>query len=108
VFRYRARLSADDSRQAFALPARLKELDGPTVAGRVRLPTHLDWSAGRVYDLTDLVDRRRVYEVVLREGNLDDLRRYVDVRELAEQFDKLVLPDGIRTAWARLLGVPAA
>jgi hypothetical protein len=92
----------------FALPAGLEQLDGPTVDGRVRVPTHLDWSAGRVYDLTDPVNRRRVYEVVLREGNLDDLRRYVDVRELTEQFDKLVLPDEIRTAWARLLGVPAA
>jgi hypothetical protein len=37
-----------------------------------------------VYDLTDRVDRRRVYEVVLREGSLDDLRRYVDVRDLTE------------------------
>jgi hypothetical protein len=92
----------------FALPARLEELDGPTVDGRVRLPTHLDWSAGRVYDLTDPVDRRRVYEVVLREGSLDDLRRYVDVGDLTEQFDKLVLPDEIRTAWTLLLGVQAA
>jgi hypothetical protein len=61
-----------------------------------------------VYDLTDRVDRRRVYEVVLREGSLDDLRRYVDVRDLTEQFDKLVLPDEIRTAWTLLLGVQAA
>jgi hypothetical protein len=74
----------------------------------VRLPVHLDWSAGRVYDLTDPVDRRRVYELVLREGSLDDLRRYIAVRELAEQFDALVLPDEIRTAWAELLGGPAA
>jgi hypothetical protein len=48
--------------------------------------------AASVYDLTDPVDRRRVYEVVLREGSLDDLRRYVDVRDLTEQFDELVLP----------------
>jgi hypothetical protein len=46
-----------------------EELDRPTVAGRVRLLTHLTATgAGRVYDLTDPVDRRRVYEVVLREG----------------------------------------
>ena len=102
-------VSAPTARQRpFALPARLDELDRPSVDGRVRLPVHLDWSAGRVYDLTDPVDRRRVYELVLREGSLDDLRRYIAVRELAEQFDALVLPDEIRTAWAELLGSPAA
>ena len=102
-------VSAPTARQRpFALPARLDELDGPSVDGRVRLPVHLDWSAGRVYDLTDPVDRRRVYELVLREGSLDDLRRYIAVRELTEQFDELVLPDEIRTAWVKLLGGPAA
>jgi hypothetical protein len=55
----------------------LDDLDGPTVVGRVRLPVHLEWSTGRVYDL-------------------------------AEQFDKLVLPDEVRSAWARLLGRRAA
>ena len=74
----------------------------------MRLPVHLDWSAERMYDLNDPVDRRRVYELVLREGSLDDLRRYIAVRELTEQLDELVLPDEIRTAWAKLLGGPAA
>lgn len=91
----------------FSLPSHLDELDGPTVAGRVRLPVHLDWSTGRVYDLTDPADRRRVYEVVLREGSTKDLRRYIDARDLAAQFDKLVLPDAIRLAWERLLGLRA-
>ena len=72
----------------------------------VHLPTHLDWSVGRAYDLADLVDRRRVYELVLLEGSLDDLRRYVDVRQLVS--DALVLPDEIRTPWAGLLGGRAA
>lgn len=42
---------------------------------------------GRVYDLADPADRRRVYEVVFREGPLQDFRRYVDVRKVTEQFD---------------------
>jgi hypothetical protein len=45
---------------------------------------------------------------VLREGSLDDRRRYVDVPEPTEQFDTLVLPDEIRSAWSLLLGVQAA
>lgn len=102
-------MSAPTARQRpFAVPARLDELDGPSAEGRVRLPVHLDWSTGRVYDLNDPVDRRRVYELVLREGSLDDLRHYIAVRELAEQLDELVLPEEIRTAWAKLLGSPAA
>jgi hypothetical protein len=32
----------------------------------------------------------------------------VQAGRLAEQFDLLVLPEEIRTAWTRLLGVPAA
>ncbi len=91
----------------FILPERLEELDGPTISGRVRLPTHLDWSTGREFDLTDPVDRRRVYELVLREGDLEDLRRYVDARDLVELFETLVLPDPIRAAWERLLGLRA-
>lgn len=87
----------------FVVPASLEELDGPTVDGLVRLPTHVDWSVGRVYNLADPIDRRRVYELVLREGNLDDLRRYVDASLLVEEFDELVLPDEIRLAWAGLL-----
>lgn len=91
----------------FSLPARLADLDGPTVSGSVQLPVHLDWSTSRVYDLTDAADRRRLYEVVLREGSLEDLRRYVDARDLAEQFDHLVLPEPLRSAWAELLSLRA-
>jgi hypothetical protein len=86
-------------------PSAGEELDGPNVSGRVQLPTHLDWSTRRKFDLTDPIDRRRVYELVLREGDLEDLRRYVDPRDLAELFDTLVLPEPIRAAWERLLGL---
>lgn len=57
------------------------------------------------FDLTDPIDRRRVYELVLREGDLEDLRRHVDPRDLAQLFDTLVLPEPIRAAWERLLGL---
>ncbi len=102
----RSAVSAPTARdRPFVLPERLEELDGPTVSGRVQLPTHLDWSTRREFDLTDPVDRRRVYELVLREGDLEDLRRYVDPRDLADVFDTLVLPEPIRAAWERLLGL---
>lgn len=93
----------DARHRPFAVPRSLAGLDGPTESGVVTLPAHLEWSSGRRYDLDDPRDRRRVYEVVLREGTLDDLRRYVDADELTAVFDELFLPDVIRAAWRELL-----
>lgn len=59
------------------------------------------WSGPpKVYDLDQRSDRLRVYEQVLREGNDDDVRRYIDVNELHLLWDVLVLPDYVRRAWA--------
>lgn len=90
-------------RRPFSVPDSLVELDGPSAAGTVSLPPHLDWSNRRTYDLADRVDRLRVYEQVLREGTLEDLRCYVDATELGQVLDELFLPDEIREAWHRLL-----
>jgi hypothetical protein len=40
-----------------------------------------------------------VYEQVLREGNEDDIRRFISVDELIELWDDLVLPRHVRQAW---------
>ena len=87
----------------FVVPGSLAELDGPTVSGRIRLPLHLDWSSGREYDLDDPVDRARVYEIVLREGTLDDLRTFVDPQRLADALQRMFLPTAIAEAWRALL-----
>lgn len=69
--------------------------------GRVELPLHVRWSGPpKVYDLDRYSDRLRVYEQVLREGNDDDIRRFIDVSELLVLWDELVLPDYVRRAWA--------
>jgi hypothetical protein len=87
----------------FVVPGSLAELEGPTVSGRVRLPLHLDWSSGREYDLDDPADRARIYEIVLREGTLDDLRTYVDPTRLADALQRMFLPSAIAEAWRALL-----
>jgi hypothetical protein len=80
-----------------------EDMDGPSVTkarGMVELPFHIRWSGPTVsYDLDERADRIRVYEQVLREGNEDDIRFYVDVDELREVFDELVLPPPVRRAW---------
>ena len=80
------------------------DVGDPAIAkanGKVELPLHVRWSGQtKVYDLTERADRLRVYEQVLREGNDDDVRRFIDVDELLVLWDELVLPGPIRRAWA--------
>jgi hypothetical protein len=72
----------------------------PTASGIVTLPFHVRWSDPVVaYDMAVRADRLRVYEQVLREGTVADVRYYVDPKELAELFDELVLPPTVRRAW---------
>lgn len=47
--------------------------------------------------------RARLYEIVLREGDLDDVRRLVDGGELVRLWDELYLPARLREAWAPLI-----
>jgi hypothetical protein len=42
----------------------------------------------------------RVYEQVLREGNEDDVRCFIDVDGLIDLWDEVVLPRHVRQAWA--------
>ncbi|MGF1662780.1 MAG: hypothetical protein ACFCVG_09985 [Kineosporiaceae bacterium] len=71
--------------------------------GRIRLPLHLWWSGDREFDPDDPVDRRRVYEIVLREGGEADVRRYTDRATLAADLDDLVLPVHVAQLWRDVL-----
>jgi hypothetical protein len=71
------------------------------VSGVVELPPHIRWSGPpRRYDLADRQQRARVYEQVLREGNDDDVRRFIRTDDLIDMWDELVLPRHVRQAWA--------
>lgn len=84
------------------LPRSLDELRGPT-CGVVRLPLRLYWSGpdprGVEWDVGTADGRRWLYEIVLREGNLDDVREFVDGSALVRQWDELYLPPWLRQAW---------
>jgi hypothetical protein len=83
------------------------DIDAPGLhkaSGLVELPLHVRWSGpGRVFDLADRADRARVYEIVLAEGTLDDVRRYVELEQLVDLWPELVLPRHVRRAWAAWL-----
>jgi hypothetical protein len=44
-----------------------------------------------------------LYELVLREGALDDVRQLVDGGELVRLWDSLWLPPHVRAAWQPLI-----
>jgi hypothetical protein len=79
---------------------------GPRSKGEpniVRLPIHLKWSGPVEYDLRDPIQKKRVYEIVLREGGTEDVRRFIEPSDLADLLSDLVLPARVRAAWADYL-----
>lgn len=86
------------------VPAVPDDTDDPRydkASGVVVLPLHIDWSGdARRYDLDDPQQRARVYEQVLREGNDDDIRYFIDVDQLQQLWAIVWLPRRVRVAWA--------
>lgn len=98
IVRYREYPSAR-GRTAWA-PERLARLPVARAFAPVVLPLHLNWTTpGRAFDLRTRRDRARVYEIVLREGQPEDIDAYVDGVLLVDLWDELVLPRAVRAAW---------
>lgn len=88
----------------FWVPDRLAPAAGGPVRGAVVLPIWLEWSpAGQVFDMDDPRDRQLVLEAAMRDGQPDDLLRYVDKDDLIAAWPAMVLPPEIRAAWAPLI-----
>ncbi len=82
------------------VPDHLPDLPARQAVRVLEVPLHLDWSSpGRSVDLADRQQRARVYEVVLREGRPADIESIVDGALLVDQWDEIVLPRRLRTAW---------
>jgi hypothetical protein len=88
------------------VPESLAELRGP-LSGRVGLPAWLFWSGpdprGVRWDLADPVRRRDLYEIVLVEGTIEDIRELVNGVELVRLWDEMYLPPWVRAAWRALI-----
>jgi transcriptional regulator with XRE-family HTH domain len=86
------------------VPDALWRLPAEEAFGDVVLPVEVNWSSpGRVYRCTDRRQRARLYEVLLREGQPEDLERHVDGALLVDAWSGLTLPTGVRAAWASLI-----
>lgn len=93
------------------LPATVTDLRGPLV-GKVRLPLRVYWTGpdpeAVIWDLARENRRARLYEIVLREGTLDDARALVNGAELVRLWERLFLPAHLRRAWQPLIDAARA
>ncbi|WP_131785350.1 helix-turn-helix domain-containing protein [Protofrankia symbiont of Coriaria ruscifolia] len=97
----------DERGRPFVVPDRLPRLPVTLALARVRLPVHLGWSdPARIYDLSDRQQRQRVYEIVLREGQAEDIQTYIDGALLIDAWRELVLPAAIRRRWEQTVLPP--
>ena len=78
----------------------LADLRGPA-SGSVELPLRLYWSApDRTFSLDDPAERRKMYEIVVREARRpDDLAVFLDGDTLIVLWPGIFLPKPVRRAW---------
>ena len=86
------------------IPNDLLTGDFVKASGNVCLPNHIFWSGQhRIFDLDSLRDRVRVYELVITEGNSDDIRFFIDPEELVDLWPRIFLPTYVRRPWEEWL-----
>jgi len=86
------------------VPTDLPRLPVAAALATVVLPLHLNWSEpGRSFQLADRASRARVYEMVIREGNPEDVLAYIDGVLLVDLWSDLVLPRLVRAAWGQVV-----
>lgn len=86
-----------------AVPDSLDDLRGPTT-GVLHLPLGLHASGAgpsEGFDLRRTESRISMYQLVLREGSLDDLVRYLNSEEVRRLWPRLWLPGHVRRAWSQ-------
>jgi hypothetical protein len=85
-----------------AIPSGFDTSDDKKAQGKVELPIHIWWSEPkRVFDLTEPNDRLRAYELVLTEGDEDDVRFYIRFDALRSSWHQIFLPRHVREAWEK-------
>jgi hypothetical protein len=104
------RSGASDARPGWVrdapVPHAFSELRG-SLHGNIGLPARMFWSGPNPrairWNLADPSRRRDLYEIVLVEGTLDDIRTLINGAELVRLWDQMYLPPWVRTAWQPLI-----
>ncbi len=91
-------------RRPYPVPSGLWRLPLLDAFGRFVPGPHLWWSgAAPRFDLLDREDRARAYELVLREGQPEDIRSIIDGALLIDAWPDLVVPAELRRAWQLII-----
>lgn len=88
------------SRLPVSIPHDMEDRKLPKATGVVRLPGHIAWSPPYTYDLGRPRSLRRAYARVLTEGLDDDVRWFIDLDVLVEEWEALYLSPHVRKAWS--------
>ena len=67
----------------------------------LRPPTYIVWSTDQI-DLSDPFQRRWYIQQVLTHGRAEDIRA-LNLREIADVFAELSLPEDVRNLWQSFL-----
>jgi len=74
--------------------------------GRFRLPDHIDWSGtkrSRWRDARTPADLVVAYTLVIDEGGVDDIARWVDAQFVVDHWDAMLIARHRRDPWRRHL-----
>jgi hypothetical protein len=79
-------------------PANIADLIGPA-DGTIKLPLHLYWGPDRWFNLLHRSSLRDVYQMVLEEGSIADIKQYLNHDVLIAIWDDLHLPTRLSNLW---------
>ena len=83
----------------FWAPNLLWRVPTPDCFDTLRIPDLLQYTPQGEWNLKDRTDRRRAYEILIREGTPQQMIRWLDGALLIDLWDELDLPDPIRWTW---------
>lgn len=63
----------------------------------------VDVDGGVERDMSKEYERARVIEIVLREGEPEEIVKYVDADDLASAWSTIILPRELRPGWDKLI-----
>jgi transcriptional regulator with XRE-family HTH domain len=89
---------------AIHVPNQLPQLPADQAHRKLQLPLHINWSdLNHEFNLALRKDRERVYELVLQEGNPQDIVSIIDGSLLVDIWSEIVIPKKVRLAWQPLI-----
>ena len=86
-----------------SIPDDMEDRSLPKARGKVTMPRHVAWSFPFDYDLDNPKQLRACYARVMTEGLDDNVRYFIDLDVLVEEWDRLWLSPHVRERWERWL-----